>query len=62
MTRLRADVIPNLEGSVMYRHCVEVYLRHQPGPAGSCTCQYPGCRARYNASLVIRAAGVDPPH
>lgn len=60
MTRLPADVIPNLAGSVMYRHCVEVYLRHRPGPAGDCACGWPGCRARYNASQVIRAAGVNP--
>jgi hypothetical protein len=60
VTRLRSNVIPNLKGSVMYQHCVEVYLRHQPGPGGSCTCGYVGCRARYNASIVIHAAGVDP--
>ncbi|SCG15539.1 hypothetical protein GA0070610_1773 [Micromonospora echinofusca] len=60
MTVRLPDVIPNLSRGVMYRHCVEVYLRHQPGPMGTCLCGQVGCRSRYNASVVIEAAGVNP--
>ncbi len=56
---LPANIITTLPGSVMFRHSVDVYLRHQPGPMGTCTCGNPGCRCRYNASVVIGAAGVD---
>ncbi|MET8352633.1 hypothetical protein [Micromonospora sp. NPDC005206] len=60
MTVRLPNVIPNLSRSVMYRHCVEVYLRHQPGPMGTCSCGQVGCRSRYNASVVIEAAGISP--
>ncbi|WP_124821931.1 hypothetical protein [Micromonospora ureilytica] len=60
MTIRLPSVIPNLSRSVMFRHCVDVYLRHQPGPMGTCACGQVRCRSRYNASVVIEAAGVNP--
>ncbi|WDZ84000.1 hypothetical protein [Micromonospora cathayae] len=58
--RPRADIITTLPGSVLFRAAVDVYLRHQPGPMGSCSCGQLGCRSRYNATQVIEAAGVEP--
>ncbi|MCW3838529.1 hypothetical protein ONA70_00235 [Micromonospora yasonensis] len=59
-TRLPADVITTLPGSVLYRAAVDSYLRHRPGPNGVCSCGQLGCRCRSNASRVIEAAGVEP--
>jgi hypothetical protein len=55
-----AVTIPYLQGSLLFAHCAEVYLRHQPLGDGACACGRCGCRRRHHAIAVIEAAGVDP--
>nr|MDT0660663.1 hypothetical protein [Micromonospora sp. DSM 115978] len=51
--------IPGLADTLMYAHCVQVWITHSP-VGGLCACGWPSCRRREAAEQVIVAAGVDP--
>lgn len=59
MTR-PTEATSDLPASRIFTSAAQLYRGHQPGPMGTCSCGHPGCRARYNASRVIEAAGVNP--